>query len=95
MIAKRLRSGDRLGHLGTNLNPARDAAIQTRANCAIPASGTAQINASPVSMPSFGAAIKAAMKIIFKRTGAAAAATNRPVAFSNPDKSAAKEIKMT
>ena len=85
-------SGLSRGRTSVNRKPARAAACQTSASCAMPATGTAQAKAKPKSQPKVLAALMADIKITFRRTGAAAAAAKRPVAFSTPDKSAASEI---
>ena len=92
MTARRLRSGVSLGRLGTSRKPAFAAARQTNASCTMPPMGTAHVSAHPVDRPNEGAASIAPISTTFKATGAAAAAANRPVAFSTPDSSAASEI---
>ena len=92
MTARRFRSGVRRGQVKVKVNPARWAATQTRANWATPATGTAQAKASPTSHPIRTAPTMARMKRTLSRTGAAAAATNRPVAFNRPDSKAARDM---
>ena len=48
--------------------------------------------ASPMSQPKRSAISIAAISTTFIRTGAAAAATNRPPAFSSPDSSAVSDM---
>ena len=86
-------SGVSRGRRGRSRNPARDAATQSRANCATPATGTAQISQVPKSPPTQLAVNMEATRMTFRSTGAAAAATNRPVALSTPESSAASEMK--
>ena len=104
MMAKRFSSGVHLGRDGIRLNPAFRAATQTITSCTTPAITEPMAKAVPCAPPlmSSGRIEKlgktvpdrnsAAIKMMFKNTGAAAAAAKRPDAFRTPDTKAASEM---
>jgi hypothetical protein len=76
-------------------SPARVAACQTSVSCATPATGMVQTTARTTSVPRYIAPVIAPISNTLRSTGAAAAAPNRPAAFSTPENSAASEMKNT
>jgi len=58
----------------------------------MPAMGTVHAKVRPMSQPRKQASVTAEMNRMFSKTGAAAAATKRPVAFKTPESSAASEM---
>ena len=70
--------------------PAARAARATSQTCAKPAASTPSASASPTGAAVVAASAIAAIRMTFRRTGAAAGAANRPIAFSTPENSAVR-----